>query len=452
MSVLVVGGGVAGLAAAHALTRAGVPVTLVEASARLGGKVGTDRVDGFLVERGPDSFFAQPANAVELSRTLGLGAALLPPSPPSIVYAWDRGRLVPLPSGLALGYPRALGPLVTTPLLAWRAKARAALEVAVAPGRGDEDEAVGAFLRRRFGDAVVEHLAGPLVEGVYGTDVDELSLLAILPRLRDVERRKGSVLRASLFARAPRGAMDVLTLGEGLGSLVDALAATLGSRDVRLGTSVVSLGRAGAGYAARISDGSLVGADAVVVATPAPAAARILEPLAPGVAAGLAAIAHGSTAAVSLAYEADRIGRAAPGHGFLVAERALAIDACTFSSAKWAGRAPDGAVLLRATVRDPRLIAADDDAIVDAVHADLARVLGIAVRPILARVARYQDVMPRYVVGHLDRVAAIDAALADHPGLALAGASYRGVGVPACVAQGQAAAARVRSRLAVAAA
>lgn len=446
MRALVVGGGIAGLAAAHAFARAGLDVALVEAAPRLGGKIATERGDGFIIERGPDSFLTARPAALALCREVGLGAEIVAPLEPHDVFVWHGGRLVRVPEGTGLGIPTRVRPFATSGLFSPREKLRAALELVV-PSRRDDtpDESIGAFLRRRFGDAVVDRLAGPLISGVYGAGIDELSLLALMPRLREAEQRYGSLVRAGLAARRAAGPASgplLVTLARGMGALVDAIVARL-SADVRLGAGVASLERAGTRYVARLDDGDRIAADVVVVACPAPAAARALADLVPLASAALGTLTYRGTAAVSLAYAASQLPAPLAGHGFVVPEGALAIAACTWSSAKWPGRAPTGAVLVRATVRDERLLAAPDDAVVDAAHDAVARAMGIVGRPALARVARWAGAMPRYTVGHLDRIAAAECALAAHPGLALAGAAYRGSGLPDCIAQGEAAAARL---------
>ena len=446
MKVLVVGGGMSGLAAAHALARAGAGVTLVERSSVLGGKVATDRADGFVVERGPDSFLTVRPAALELCRELGLDAEVTPPLEPHDVFVWHRDRLVPVPEGTGLGVPTRVAPFLASPLFSRREKLRAALEIAVPDPGATGDVSIGAFLRRRFGDAVVDRLAGPLISAVYGAAIDELSLDALMPRLRDAARRHGSLVRAGLAARGaartPAGPL-LVTLRRGMGSLVDALAARLGRTEVRLGVGLARLERVGPRYVARLDDGARIGADAVVLAAPAGAAAHALADLAPAAADALATITYRGTVAVALAYDERQLPRPLGGHGFVVPDGALAIAACTWSSAKWPDRAPSGTVLVRATIRSDALLAGDDGTLADAAHRSLARAMGVAGRPVLVRVARWDAAMPRYTVGHLERLARIEAALAPHPGIVLAGAAYRGAGVADCVAQGQAAAMRI---------
>lgn len=444
MRVVVAGGGIAGLAAAFALRARGVDVTIVDAQPRLGGKIETDWIDGFLVERGPDAVLAANPAGRSLLQDLGMTAELIAPEAPGGVYVLHEGRLVPMPEGVGFGIPTRALPFLRSSLFSPAQKLRAALELAVPARASEGDESIGAFLRRHFGDAVVDRLAGPLIGGVYGARVDELSLLALVPRLRDAERRHRSLILAGLRAPRRSGDSDAMLLAprRGMGSVVDAIVARLDDVDVRLSTPVTRIAREGARYAVSLY-GSRIVADAVVVATPAPAAAAMLEELVPAAGAALRAFPYRGTASVSLGYANEQLSAPLAGHGFIAPDGALATAACTWSSAKWRGRAPAGAVLLRATIRDERALAQGDRELIATAHAELSRLMRISGQPAMAHVARWPAAMPRYTVGHLDRLAAVDASLADHPRLALAGAAYRGTGVPDCVAQGFAAAARL---------
>jgi oxygen-dependent protoporphyrinogen oxidase len=478
---VVVGGGITGLAAAYQLTRAGVPVMLVEASDRLGGKIRTERLGGFLVEAGPDSFIAYRPAATELSRELGLGEAIIRTTDPRVVHIRARGEMIPMPEGMGLVLPTRLAPFVTTRLFSWPQKLRAGLDVVLPRWLDGEDVSIGAFLRHRLGGAMVDRLADPLLGGIYGAPVDELSLFAVVPQLRDYERDHRSLLFASLAqgraarARARAAATaggsgsgggsgsdggssggfgagsgsPFLSLAGGMESLVDALATVVRSAagaEIRLRTSVVALERDGPCTAVTLSDGTRLRPHAVVLAGPAGSSADLLADKAPAAAAAIRSIPHGSTGVVTLGYRAEALPGPLVGHGFLVAgDDPLSFGACTFTSSKWAGRAPEGTILLRAFLpeRSAALLDATDDAVVAAVHADLARTMGVREAPIVRQVARWHEAMPRYTVGHLDRVAAAEAALAARPEIVLVGAAFHGVGVPDCVARGRAAAERV---------
>lgn len=458
MSVLVVGGGITGLVAAYSLGRAGVPVRLVEASSRLGGKVRTERLGDFLVEDGPDAIIATNPAWRELVADLRLGPELVGTQPPRGLAVWSRGRLISLPEGAGL-LPDRLGPFVRSPLFSATEKLRIALDLVMPRGLSSEDEGIGRLLRRRLGDALVDRLAGPLLGGVYGVQVDELSLDAVLPMLRLAERTHRSLLLAGLAdgrRRAHAGAASgsegmFVSLVGGVERLVAVLDMALGGLPgvaVHRGTAVRSIARGRGGIRAVLSDGTEIGADAAVITTPSPVAADLLRDLVPEATGMLRAIPHASSTVVTLAYDE----RAAPdlprGHGCIVgADEGLAISAITIASRKWPGRAPDGFVLLRASVRRTPPAPPGDDELLDRARRDVEWILGIRGAPVLTRVARWTDVMPCYTVGHLSRVAAIDARLAGHP-VVVAGASYRGAGIGDCVSQGRAAARAVEGLLA----
>ena len=458
MRVLVVGGGITGLTAAYTLGRAGIPTTLLEASGRLGGKLRTERVDGFLVEAGPDSFVSCRPAALELAHELGLRDAIVRPREPRVVQIRTGGRFVPLPQEMGLVLPTRLRPFVTTPLFAPREKLRMGLDLVLPRDDLTCDVGVGAHLRRRLGAALVDRLAGPLLGGVYGTSIDELSLLAVVPQLRDAERAHRSLLLASLAAGRARRHGDgspFVTLAGGMGQLVDALVGALQQAadvEIRPRTALRALERRRPDrpLEALLATGERLRPDVVILTTPGPEAARLIEGVATNVATTLRPIPHGTTAVVSLGYRTAQFAAPPADHGFLVAAgEPLLIDACTISSAKWPGRAPEETVLVRAFVgsRSGRAASMSDAALVAAAIRDVATTLGARGDPLLVRLARWTSQMPQYTVGHLDRVAAVFAGLADTPSLILAGAPYQGVGIPDCVAQGRAAATRAQELL-----
>jgi oxygen-dependent protoporphyrinogen oxidase len=464
VGVLVVGGGISGLAAARALARDGIEVTLVEVGTRLGGKVATERVDGFVIERGPDSFLATRPAAVTLARDVGLGDQLVGTRDPRAVFIRHRGRLVPMPEGLGLVLPTRAMPFARTRLFSIPEKLRMAKDVLWPRILPDDDIAVGTFLRDRLGSPLVERLAGPLVGGVYGTPIDELSLDAVVPTLRTAERDHRSLLfagladgrrmRAAMAARPPgaKGLGAFVSLAPGMDTLIDALAASLDGLGgtVRTGIGVRTLLRAGTSVTARFTDGSTDSFDGVVIAAPAPVAATLLADEVPGATSALSRIPHGTSILVTLAYPRDRVSHPLVGHGYLVpAAEGGAISACTWTSEKWSGRAPAGTILLRMFVRDEGAWTSLPDAeLVAAARADAERTLGITGEPLLVRVGRWTGSMPRYTVGHLARVAAIDEAMTAWPAVVLAGSSYRGVVLPDCVTGSLAAVGALETHLA----
>jgi oxygen-dependent protoporphyrinogen oxidase len=355
---VVVGGGITGLAAALRLTQLlpEASITLLEADNRLGGKIVTERVDGFLIEGGPDSFLASKPRGLGLCTELGLADALQGTTPrPHRAYVRRRGRLHELPEGLSGLVPTRLGPLLRSGLLSPAGKLRVALDALLPPRPGTADESVGAFVRRRLGREAYEWLVEPLMAGIYAGDGDLLSLAATFPHLREGERRHGGLIRGVLAAQ--RGAPTPPTLRRGfltpirgLGDLVAAGEERLQSAGavVVTGAPVHRLERRGRRWLVEHSGGRQLEAEAVILATPAFAAAVLLQPIDAGLAAELAAVPYASSAIVTLAFPADAVPRPLDAHGYVVprAEGRPAL-ACTWTSAKWAHRAPPGMALLR---------------------------------------------------------------------------------------------------------
>jgi len=457
--LLVVGGGIAGLAAAwEAMARPGTEVVLVEADDRLGGKLHTESVDGFLIEHGPDSFVSYRPAAAQLAREVGLGEELIGTSGTRQVYLRSRDKLRPIPAGMGMVLPTRLLPFATTGILSVAAKLRAGLDLFLPRQLGTDDVAIGAFLRRRLGGGIVTGFADPMVGGIYGASVDELSLDAVLPSLRSDEEAHRSLILASLAsgrkARAARRASGARgpgspfqTLRGGLGSLVDAVAAqlTAAGAEVRTGVSVLSLTPTegtvplpSTHVTATLSDGTVVEADAVVLAGGVRSSAELLAEVAPSAAAALADVPLATSNVINLGYRASAFPVPVTTHGWLEAQ-AAPISGVTVSSAKWAGRAEADQVLIRAFVpeRLGPIATADTDELLATVIAHVGTVLGATGAPFLTRLTRWTSVMPKYTVGHLDRIATAEAALAELPSWRIAGSALRGVGVPDCIADGR---------------
>ncbi|MEY2475059.1 MAG: protoporphyrinogen/coproporphyrinogen oxidase [Actinomycetota bacterium] len=432
MKIDIVGGGVAGLAAAWFLERRGFETEVHEASDRLGGKIATGDIEGRPVELGPDAFLARVHDAVELCRALGLGDQLIAPATGS-AHLLLGGRLRPLPEGLVLGVPSDVVAVARSGVISNLGLLRAAAEPFL-PGRPlRHDASVGAVVRNRFGAEVFEKLVDPLVSGINAGRADELSIDATTPQLSTLARRDRSLLVAARRARktAPAGGPVFLTVRSGLQRLVDALAADLQGA-INLRAQVHSLNDL---------DG-----DGVVIAAPAFAAADLLDGDA---ARELAAIPYASVALTVLTYPLAAVRRHLDGSGFLVprAEDRL-MTACSWGSSKWPHwSAPDRVVLRISAGRsdDERALALDDAELGARLHAEVATVLNITGDPDQVAVTRWPRSFPQYAVGHLDRVNRIEAALP--PNVALAGAALRGVGIPACIASGRAAADRLASTL-----
>lgn len=454
MRVAVIGGGIAGLAAAYALRDHAV--TVLERDARLGGKVLTERVAGFLLEAGPDSFLSTKPQAVTLAREVGLGGQVVGTRPGRAVFVLSRGRLHPLPDGLMLIAPTRIGPLAASSLFSAWEKARIGADLVLPPRVTDGDVSLGEFVRRRMGKAALDRIAAPLLAGIYAGDADRLSLRATFPQLLDATREHGSLIRGLLArGRAARSVANgnaevrengtmFLTIRDGLDLLVERLAGSIRG-EIRTGAAVERLER-GSRYTLHLSTGERLEADAVILATQAYAAADLLEPLVPEASRLLRAIPYASTATVSLGYREQDL-PPINGHGFIVARgEGHRITACTWASSKWPGRAPQGYGLLRAYVgsaADPDALDRSDEEIVRIVREELRDAMSLSAEPVLARVHRWPEAMPQYTVGHLDRLAEIEHLLGHLPGVFLAGAGYRGIGLPDCIAQGRAAAAKI---------
>jgi len=464
--VVVVGGGIAGLAAAYRLSRSApaLAVTLVEAGPRLGGKILTERPDGLVIEAGPDSFLSAKPAATRLCEELGLGGELVGTTDSGGgTYILRDGRLEPLPEGISGLVPTRVRPLLRSGLLSTRAKLRLGLEVVVPARRDEGDESVAAFVRRRFGGEAYERMAQPLLSGIYAGDAEQLSLLATFPRLRESERTHGSLIRGMLAQRRaapkpPSGSAPplsaFLSLAGGLGELTETLAGALDRVEVRSGVAATAVAwRGSGGWTLRLANGDVLEADALLLATPAWASADLLQELSAPLAATLRQIPYTSTATITAAYRSTDIAGLGAGRGFViprVEDRELT--AVTWVTSKFPGRAPQGVALARGFVgragREAAVDLADDD-LVALVRRELREILGLTAEPFLARVYRWPRALPQYTLGHLERVATIDRHVAQLPGLYLLGSAYRGVGIPDCIQSGSDAATRALDHLGI---
>ncbi|WP_438310868.1 protoporphyrinogen oxidase [Streptomyces sp. HUAS TT3] len=445
---VVIGGGIAGLAAAHRLLGAGVGVTLLEAGPRLGGKLYAGELAGAPVDLGAESVLARRPEALELARAVGLGGALQPPAT-TTAHLWTRGALRPMPRGHVMGVPGDLAPLAASGVLSAEGLARIEAERDLPPAEIGDDVAVGAYVAARLGREVVDRLVEPLLGGVYAGDAYRLSMRAAVPQLFEAARAHASLAEAVRDVQR-RAAEQPLQTGPvfsgiagGIGRLPQAVADACRAAGARISTDtpVRGLRRTPGGWQV-VTDTGTVAADAVVLAVPAEPAARLLDGLAPAAAAELRTVEYASMALVTLAFRRSDLpaavsdGRAS---GFLVPPvDGRTIKASTFSSSKWswAGADPD-LFLLRTSVGrygDEADLGREDSELVDVSLRDLGGAVGLAARPVASAVTRWDGGLPQYPVGHLSRVERIRAAVAALPGLAVCGALYDGVGIPACIA------------------
>lgn len=465
--VAIVGGGIAGLTAAASLVERaaarGVPLrlTLFEAGPRPGGVVRTERVDGFLLEGGPDCFITDRPWGLELCRRLGLEKDLVGTNPDCRRSFVLRGRrLLPVPEGFQLLAPARLRNFARSPVLSLAGRARAAMDLFLPRGPLRDDESLASFVRRRFGDEALERLAQPLLAGIYGADPERLSLKATMPRFLDLEREHRSVilgLRRGRRGAAGRGASGAryglfVAPRRGMGSIVDRLEQSLPPGTLRQGARVSAIepiepAAAGHRYLVRGPGGTTARAHAVVVAIGAREAAGLVRPVDASVASLLEAVPYGSSTTVSLGYREEEVPRQLDGFGFVVPRREnRKLIACSFSSVKFPDRAPQGQVLLRVFLADGAVPPGDEAAAIACARSELQATLRIEAAPLLARAFHWPGAMAQYDVGHLGRVAEMESRLERHVGLAFAGNGLRGVGVPDCIRSGELAADRVLSQ------
>ncbi|RFU84109.1 protoporphyrinogen oxidase [Streptomyces triticagri] len=444
---VVVGGGIAGLAAAHRLLGTGARVTVLEASDRLGGKLHADRIAGVRVDLGAESMLARRPEAVGLAREVGLADALQPPAT-ATASLWTRGALRPMPKGHVMGVPG--DPAVLADVLSPEGLDRIAREPGLPPTEVDEDIAVGEYVAARMGREVVDRLVEPLLGGVYAGDAYRISLRMAVPQLYEVARSGGSLLHAvrdiqRRAAEQPRTDPVFMGIEGGVGRLPLAVADAVRARggDIRTGTPATALRRTDGSWQV-VTEQETLRADAVIIAVPAPRAARLLAAEAPAAAAELRTVEYASMALMTFAFRRAEAELPA-GSGFLVPPvDGRTIKAATFASRKWGWIGDEDPDLLVARTSvgrhgDTEDLKRDDTELLDIARADLHAATGLTAAPVAARVTRWQDGLPQYPVGHHARVERIRREVAELPGVAVCGAAYDGVGIPACIASARAA-------------
>ena len=463
--IAIIGGGIAGLSAAWAVEKArragqDLEYALFEAGARLGGVIGSEVVEGCVIEGGPDSFLTEKPAAAQLSRELGIGDQLLPSNDAERkTYIVVRNRLVPLPDGLMFMIPTKLVPTALTGLFSLSTKLRMAREYLFPPAPATQDESVAEMTLRHFGQETVDRLVSPLLSGVYGGDASQLSVRAVLPRMVKMEQEHRSLTRAMLAARKrapsapgkPAGPPPSLftTLRGGMSQMADAVSAQLVPGSVRLDAPVHGLGRndvrANGDRAWTVE--STYGHehfDAVILALPAWTSANLLQLIDHPLAEALSGVPYSSSITMTLGYSLAELANLPPGFGFLVpATERRRMLACTFVHAKFAGRVPEGKGLLRCFLGgtgNDELMEWEDGRLTQTVLRELDEILQLKAKPNFVRIHRSRRGMAQYGVGHLERIQLVRDRVATLPGLALAGNAYQGIGVPDCIRTGQEAA------------
>jgi oxygen-dependent protoporphyrinogen oxidase len=469
--IIVIGGGIAGLAAAVHL-KAGakvygkeVDVLVLEKADRIGGKILTERIGDFLVEAGPDSFLPEKVQTLHLAKQLGLESEMLPSNDEfKGTFIYSRGRLHSLPEGVMLMVPTMFRPMVTSTLISWPGKFRMGMEMFIPRRKLQGDESLASFVTRRLGRECLEKIAEPLVAGIHTSNPDDMSVMATFPRFLQMEQKSGSLIRGMLAAMKHRPHATLsgpsktrqggpkmtyfMSFRKGMQELSEACASYLGPKAVRFGAAVSAIEPRKKGYGVILDGGEVLEADRVMIGTAAYDAANMIKGFAPDAAAQMEKIDWSSSATVSVAFRRSDIRVPLKGFGFIVPKtEGRKINASTYSSIKWSYRAPDDMIMLRAFVgggnHEELVYELDDQAMIQNVLSELDVILGLRAEPQLAKVYRWFKGMPKYTVGHLDRMDLLDRIISVHPDIFLIGCSYRGIGIGGCVQEAQIAAEKI---------
>ncbi len=464
--IAIIGAGISGLSAAYQLEKAraagaAIEYTILESSSRVGGSISSERVDGCLVEAGPDSFLTEKPWAAMLCRELGLGDQLIGSNDARRkTYIVVHGKLIAMPDGLMFMVPTKLVPTALSPLFSWETKIRMARELMHPPRPMQGDETVGELVERHFGAEVVDRLADPLLSGVYGGDANKLSARAVLPRFVEMEEKYGSLSRAMLAAHKKMAATAKTqparplfsSLKDGMQQMVDAVVHRLTPDSIRLHSRVRGVYPHNGGWrlATELAGDSYY--DAVVLSTPANVAGALLEAVDADLANDLLDVTYSSSVTVALGYYMDQLRHLPPGFGYLVPRsEGTRMLACTFVHNKFPHRAPPDKGLLRCFLggaRDEAVLSLSDDEILGQVREELKKIIKLSANPIFARVHRWRGAMAQYESGHIARVERIEKRVAGIPQLAIAGNAFHGIGVPDCIRSGQQAADKLLTTLA----
>ncbi len=464
--VVVIGGGISGLSAAHRIHELGrdkkldLEVVLLEKSDRLGGVISTVEKDGFIIEEGPDSFITTKPWGLNLCSRLGLEGELIETSEDKRrTFILRDGKLVPLPDGFIMLAPTRIIPFLKTPLFSWRGKIRILMDLVI-PKETHEDESLSSFVRRRLGAEALERAAQPMISGIYTADPRKLSLRSTMPQFLEMEERYGSVLKGMYHAyrnRDKRIAADsgarysmFVSFKRGMNTLVQALTNALREEEIRTGVTVREIKEGPEGWEVITDDGP-INASGVIVTTPSYVTARLLENSAGQCSNLLSQIEYASSAVIISAYRRDEMGNMPDGFGFVVPiiEKSSII-ACSFSSEKFSGRAPAGYTIIRAFIGgavDPDRYMMGDGSIIDTVEKELSPILGIKSKPVFTHIRRYPEAMPQYHVGHMELAGRIEGEIKKLRGLEVAGNAFGGVGIPDCIYSGERASERLLESL-----
>jgi len=461
MNIAILGAGTSGLAAAYRLHQL-MPQAVLQVfdrRSRTGGVLETLQKDGFQIEQSADNFITTVPWGLNLCKELGLGSELVQTNPHARrTYVVRKGKLHLLPDGFLMMAPTKLMPMATTPILSPLGKLRAGLELLIPSRKDDVDESMAAFVRRRLGREVFERLVEPLVSGVYAADMEKLSVLATLPRFRDMERQYGSLIwamqrqlkankAAHLSEQSGARYSMFVTLRNGLSGLCETMAQRLPAGSLQLGTEVAQINKTPEGKWVVHTKSETLLFDAVIAATSAADVSKLLRNSLPALAETLGKIEHEGTAIATFAFDSTQVKQEFRGMGFVVPKiEQSPILAGSFSSVKYEHRAPTGKFLIRVFAggaRAPELAVMPEEQLVPLLLKELRKIIRIEGEPLFTTVAHWANTMPQYNVGHRERIRKIESLVSVEPSLALAGNAFQGVGIPNCIHTGFTAAEKI---------
>ncbi|HEY4578394.1 MAG TPA: protoporphyrinogen oxidase [Savagea sp.] len=447
--IAVIGGGITGLTTAFELEQKikeghELAYDLYEASNRLGGKIETIRKDGFLIERGPDSFLARKTALIELAEAVGLKEDLIR-NQTGQAYILVNKKLHPIPAGSFMGIPTQLSPFLTTSLFSWSGKMRAAMDLFQKKETETKDVSLGTFFRKRLGNEVVDHLIEPLLSGIYSGDINQMSTQATFPQFQKYGQEYGSIIRG-LQKEMPKKKRQTgkqvgqfMAFKNGFQSLVDAIVTHLPAEKIHLNTAVTRIQKMGKGYELLLASGEKRYADEVFITIPHPQLAQLLDDTALAV---WNDVPSNSVVNVALAFDAHQVDNPLEGTGFIISRKETnRMTACTWTDQKWSHVASSGKTLLRVYLGKPadqEVTTLPDAALIEIIMQELKELVQVKGQPLFTVVTRYIEAMPQYTVGHLQRLQQLEERLhAHYPGIVVSGSSFYGVGVPDCVLQAQ---------------
>lgn len=458
--IVILGGGITGLTTAYYLKKLtdeqniDIAIQVIEKSDVLGGKIQTVERDGFIIEKGPDSFLGRKYPIIELSKELGLYGELVGTNPNARAnFIYLNKKLHPMPMGLVLGIPTKMTPFLKTRLISPLGKMRAAMDLLLPRRKGMSDESLGHFVERRLGKEVLEHITEPLLGGIYSGDARTISIKATFPHFKQLEQKHGSLIKGMMKSRQQAPPNDqlpevaktsmFLTYKNGMRTIIDRLVKAMPSVDLLTNCGVESIIQDGKQYEILLDTKETITADGLIMAIPASVSAKLLPNISEN--RWLEKIRYVSVANIALAFDADAISYPLNGTGFVIPHKeGLDLTACTWTSSKWLHAAPKGKVLLRCYVGNEQAqdwVQLTDEQLIGKVRSDLEGIMGITAEPLFSEVTRAIKAMPQYPVNHVEELAHLRKAIAvKKPGIFLCGAGYEGVGVPDCIQQGKQAA------------